>query len=83
MTPSLIGFCIWVLVATGIACLPVRYTWWGAYGLIAVGIPLVGWVTYQNGPFVGLLVLAGGASMLRWPIIYLTRWVKRVAGRAE
>ncbi|MDZ4093349.1 MAG: DUF2484 family protein [Paracoccaceae bacterium] len=83
MSASLILSCLWVVIATGIAFLPVRLTWWGAYGLIACGIPLVGWVTLQNGPIVGLLVLAGGASMLRWPMIYLWRWIKTRAGFAD
>ncbi|MGB8811581.1 MAG: DUF2484 family protein [Paracoccaceae bacterium] len=74
MSVSLILSCVWVVVATGAAVLPRRVHWPAAYVLIVLGIPLVGWVTYQNGPFIGMMVLAGGASMLRWPIIYLWRW---------
>ena len=44
--------------------------------LIGIGIPLVGFVTYQNGPWVGLIVLIAGMSMLRWPVIYLGRWAR-------
>lgn len=76
MTPSLALACLWAVVATVIAMLPNRIHWPAAYALIALGIPLVGWVTYQNGPFVGLLVLAGGVSVLRWPVIFLFRWAK-------
>ncbi len=46
--------------------------WRVAYVLIAVGIPLLGYVMYENGPWVGLLVLLGAMSILRWPVIYLT-----------
>jgi hypothetical protein len=56
--------------------LPNRIHWPAAYVLIALGIPLVGWVTYQNGPVIGMIVLAGGVSILRWPVIYLFRWLK-------
>lgn len=76
MTPSLALACVWAVVATIIAMLPNRIHWPAAYGLIAVGIPLVGWVTYQNGPVVGLLVLAAGVSVLRWPVIHLFRWLR-------
>ena len=51
---------------------------WPHWALIAVGIPLVGYVTYENGPWIGLLVLAAGMSVLRWPVIYLTRWLRRI-----
>lgn len=68
--------CIWVLVATVIALVPMRSHWPAAYVLAAVGIPIVGFVTFQNGPIAGMLVLAGGASMLRWPLVHLWRWLK-------
>jgi hypothetical protein len=83
MTPSLIGACLWAVVATIVALMPGRIHWPAAYALIAVGIPLLGWVTYQNGPLWGLAVLAGGASMLRWPLLYLLRGLRRRAGFQE
>lgn len=76
MTPSLAFACLWAVVATIIAVLPWRIHWPAAYALIAVGIPLLGWVTYQNGPILGMLVLAAGVSVLRWPVIYLFRWLR-------
>ncbi|MDG1282859.1 MAG: DUF2484 family protein, partial [Pseudorhodobacter sp.] len=36
----------------------------------------LGWVTYTSGPFWGLLVFAGAASILRWPLIRLWRWAR-------
>jgi hypothetical protein len=55
--------------------------WKKAYVLIAVGVPLLGWVTYENGAFVGVLALAAGMSVLRWPVLYLGRWVKSKMAR--
>ena len=78
MTVSFILACVWALVATAIAMLPRRFHWPGAVGLIATGIPLIGYVTWQNGPFFGLLLLAAGVSVLRWPLLFLGRWVKRM-----
>jgi hypothetical protein len=78
MIPSLALACLWVLVATVIAMLPSRRNHWpAAYVLIAVGIPILGYVTYENGPMIGLLCLTAGASILRWPLIYLVRWLRR------
>ena len=69
----------WLVLANVAAMIPSRDNHWArAYALIGVGVPLVGWVTWDNGPVVGLLVLAAGASVLRWPLIHLGRWVRRV-----
>ena len=82
MTQSFAALCLWVVAASAIGLLPSRdHHWRAAYLLIAIGIPILGWVTYQNGPFWGLLALAGGASILRWPVIYLWRWVRRRVAR--
>ena len=82
MTLSLICAFGWLLLANVLAMIPSRDNHWArAYGLIGLGVPLVGWVTWVNGPVVGLLVLAAGASVLRWPLIYLGRWVRaRIRG---
>lgn len=80
MTLSLILACVWALVANVLAMIPSRDNHWrNAYILIVIGIPLLGFVTYENGPFIGLLVLAAGMSVLRWPLVYLGRWLKRMA----
>ncbi|MHA6263902.1 DUF2484 family protein [Arenibacterium sp. CAU 1754] len=78
MTLSLMLAALWALTANILAMLPSKdYHWRNAYILIAIGIPLVGFVTYENGPWVGLIVLIAGMSILRWPVIYLGRWVRR------
>ncbi|MFZ5752042.1 MAG: DUF2484 family protein [Pseudomonadota bacterium] len=70
--------CLWFVAANVIAMLPSRDRHWrAAYALIAVGIPILGWVTYAAGPFWGLLVFAGGTSVLRWPLIHLWRALRR------
>ena len=84
MNLSLVLACGWVVVANLLAMLPSRDNHWArAYALIAVGIPILGYVTYQNGPVWGLLVLAAGVSMLRWPVRYLWRWLRRMMRRSE
>lgn len=80
MTPLALCF-LWLIAANLLAMLPSRdHHWRRAYVLIAIGIPLLGWVTYVLGPLVGLGFLAAGASVLRWPLIYLWRWLRRQIG---
>ena len=82
MNLSIVLACLWAITATVIAMIPSRHSHWPqAYALIAVGVPLLGYVTYENGPLVGFVVFAAGASILRWPLIYLWRWVKRQVER--
>ncbi|SFJ17922.1 DUF2484 family protein [Celeribacter neptunius] len=86
MTISLALACCWAVLANVIAMFPSKSNHWpAAYALIALGVPLLGYVTYENGPWVGLVVFAAGVSILRWPVVYLGRWAKRVVtkGSAE
>ncbi len=77
MTLSLTLACAWAVLANVIAMFPSRRQHWpAAWGLIAVGIPLLGFVTYENGPLVAIVVALAGASVLRWPVICLTRWLR-------
>jgi len=78
MSLSLILACVWAVTANVAAMIPSRDNHWRrAYALIAVGVPILGYVTYQNGPWVGLAVLVAGMSVLRWPVFYLWRRVMR------
>ncbi|MFN4193494.1 MAG: DUF2484 family protein [Tabrizicola sp.] len=71
----------WLVVANLVAMLPSRdHHWRAAYVLIALGVPLLGWMTWVAGPLAGLLLLAAGASVLRWPVIFLWRWLRRQLG---
>ena len=82
MSLSLILAFVWLVVANVLALIPSRVNHWSrAYALIAVGVPLLGFVTWQNGPVIGIIVLVAGISVLRWPVIYLGRWLRgRVSG---
>lgn len=82
MTLSLILAFAWMLAANVLAMLPSRDNHWlRAYWLIAIGIPILGFVTWQSGPIIGGLVLLAGMSVLRWPVYYLLRWLRRVFSR--
>ena len=75
---ALAAACLWLIAANLIAMLPSRDQHWrAAYALIAVGVPILGWVTMTGGPLWGLAVLIGGASVLRWPLVRQWRRVAR------
>lgn len=76
MSAGLILACLWVLVATACALLPERWHWPAAYALIAAGIPILGLATWQEGPVWGILLLAAGVSVLRWPLRSAGHWLR-------
>lgn len=81
MSLPLILACLWLVSANVLAMIPSRdHHWRRAYVLIALGVPLLGWITWVHGPWLGLLALAAGMSILRWPVIYLMRWLRRRIG---
>jgi hypothetical protein len=83
MPVSLILACLWALTACLVGMAPQRFHWPAAWLLIATGIPLLGFVTWQSGPVWGLLCLAAGASVLRWPLMRAGERLRRVLVRAD
>jgi hypothetical protein len=85
MSAALMLACVWLVTANVIGMFPSKHAHWpAAYALIALGLPILGWVFWQDGPWAGLVVLAAAASVLRWPVRYLLRWVAGLIGiRAE
>jgi CHASE2 domain-containing sensor protein len=71
MSLALIIASLWALTATLVALAPRRFHWRGAWALIGTGVPLIGWITLQHGPFIGLMCLAAGTSVLRYPAMHL------------
>lgn len=68
---------LWGLTACLLGLTPSRFHWPAAVVLIATGIPLLGYATMQMGPWWGLALLAAGVSVLRWPVFYAGRWLRR------
>ena len=57
--------CLWLIAANVLAMLPSRDNHWTrAYVLIALGVPLLAFVSYQNGLFWGVAFLIAAASVL-------------------
>ncbi|MBC7157061.1 MAG: DUF2484 family protein [Rhodobacteraceae bacterium] len=80
MAPALILLCLWVVLAAALSLLPGRFHWRVAWLLIALGIPLAGYATLKGGPLLGLLALAVGLAVLRWPARRGMRFVLRGLG---
>ena len=81
MPLSLILACLWAVSGCLAAMMPQRVHWPAAWALIVTGIPLLGFVTLQSGPLAGLLCLAAGASILRWPLLRAGERVRRAVTR--
>ncbi len=74
--------CLWLIVANVIAMFPSRdHHWRNAYFLIAIGVPILVWIAWTAGLFMAAVFLGAGASVLRWPVIYLGRWLNTFVPR--
>ncbi|MEM1264914.1 MAG: DUF2484 family protein [Pseudomonadota bacterium] len=81
---SILLVCLWALSANVIGMIPSpkRKHWPAAWVLIATGLPLLAFLVWENGLLIGLIGLVAGASVLRWPVWFLWRWIRRrVLGR--
>lgn len=68
----------WLVLANLIGMVPSKRKHWPqAYALIAVGLPILAYVAHRDGAVWALILLACAASILRWPLYYLWRWVRR------
>ena len=78
---SLVAACLWLIAANLRAMFPSRdHLWRFAYVMIALGIPVVIWLYIEQGVWIALLFLLAAASLLRWPLIYLWRWIRSRSG---
>ncbi len=81
MTLSLTLALIWLLVANIRAMFPSKdYLWNFAYVMIAIGVPILIGVGVQNGFWMAFVVFGMAAWVMRWPVIYLGRWLRSKLG---
>lgn len=71
---------LWLVTANVIAMFPSpkRKHWPAAYALMGVGAPLLVWLVRTDGWLAGAVFLIAAASILRWPVRFLLRWIRRV-----
>ena len=73
--------CAWVVLAFVMAAFPSNDNHWRrAYVLMALGLPIVVWIFRAEGLWMGLIALAVGGLVLRWPVYFLWRWVRERLG---
>ncbi|MCH2075285.1 MAG: DUF2484 family protein [Rhodobacteraceae bacterium] len=81
MMGSLVAACLWLIAANLRAMFPSRdHLWRFAYVMIALAIPVVIWLYMEQGIWITLIFLIAAASLLRWPLIYLWRWLRTRKG---
>lgn len=81
MTLLLILALVWLVAANLIGMVPSKKKHWPqAYAMIALGLPLLCWVFWDNGAVIGLLVLLAACSILRWPVVFFVRWLRGLVG---
>ena len=74
--------CLWCVLANVIAMFPSKHHHWpAAYVLMTFGIPILAWVYWADGFWTGFAFTLAGMSILRWPVRYLFRWVRRLVLR--
>jgi hypothetical protein len=73
VTASLFAACLWALAATVTALLPMRMQYPPGLTLLFLAPPLLVWIGFSNGLWVGLLGTLGFLSMFRRPLIYFGR----------
>ena len=81
MILQITAICLWVVFAFVMAKFPTRDSHWRlAYLLMALGVPILIWVTLSVGAWLGALFALIAAMVFRWPLYFLLRWVRRTAG---
>lgn len=82
MTIAVILILSWVLLAYVIASSPSADNHWRlSYVLMAIGAPLLVWITWQHGFLFGFAGLVIGGLVLRWPVYYLWGRMKSLVGQ--
>jgi len=80
-TLALVAGLIWLIAANVLGMLPSRDQHWSnAYRLIAVGLPILIWIAVAKGLVWAALFFLAAASVLRWPLVHVWRWIKTRLG---
>lgn len=82
MSLSFVAALLWMVIVNLRAMFPSRDQHWTfAYIMIAIGLPILVWVYLDHGWPLAAVLLLGGMWVMRWPVIYLTRWLRRQVSR--
>jgi len=82
MSLSFVAALVWMVVVNLRAMFPSKdHHWTFAYVMIALGVPILVWVYLDHGLLLAAVLLLGAMWVMRWPVIYLTRWLRRQVSR--
>ena len=73
MSLSLIAGCIWVLLATIVAFLPMRQQYPPGMALLFASPVVLGWIAWEHGVWIFAAGLFAFLSMFRNPLVYFLR----------
>ncbi len=78
MTLSLKIALVWLVAANFRAMFPSKdHLWTFAYVMISIGVPILIWAYFENGPWVALALLLAASWIMRWPVYYAWLWLKK------
>lgn len=78
---AFIAACSWIVLAWVLSVvLTAKQSWPAAYGLIAAGLPILIWLGLSMGWTAAAIGFVVGSVVLRWPVIYAGRWIRRRLG---
>ena len=79
MSLSVVAALIWMVAVNLRAMFPSRDNHWTfAYFMIALAVPILLGLFLQHGILLTVVFFLTGMWVMRWPVIYLGRWAKRV-----
>lgn len=81
MSGALIAACLWVLAATLVALLPMRWQFAPGLVLLVAAPGVIVWIGIAHGALVAVLGMAAFVSMFRNPLRYLWRRARGDAAR--
>ncbi|MEO0989382.1 MAG: DUF2484 family protein [Pseudomonadota bacterium] len=73
MTLSAVLACVWVLLSSAVALMPMRHQYVPGVTLLVAAPLLILWLAVDYGWIVGVVGLLGFVSMFRNPLLYLGR----------
>lgn len=84
MSLSFIAALCWMVVVNLGAMFPSKDNHWRfAYVMIALAVPVLIGIFVQHGLLLAVVFFLAGMWIMRWPVIYLGRWLRKVSGNGS
>ncbi|MEM9974016.1 MAG: DUF2484 family protein [Pseudomonadota bacterium] len=84
MSAPITAACLWCALACVIGMFPSKRSHWpAAYMLMSIGAPILVWLFVTVGWLATALFVVAAASILRWPVRFAWRWLRRTVTGAN